>query len=302
MRRCSCLQAALPPLTALALALIVHGTPPTHAQARSVERTLYVSALDKSGMPVEGLDADAFMIREDGARREILRVSRAEEPIDITVMIDTSMAATDEIAFVRSALPKFIAALAPAHRIALIGLAERPTILLPSTTDVKRLTSRAEGLFAQPGTGMTLLDAMVEVSDGLQKRDAARAAIVAIFTDGTEFTDRYSKDVVESLKKARVAVHLLSFGQFVEDIQHANRERNFFLLQGPKGTGGQHLTMLAPHALGANLDRVARELMSQYKVVYARPDTTIPPKAVEISSRREGLTVRGTPDRLQKGN
>jgi VWFA-related protein len=292
----------LPPTLALALLFGPSATPATTAQATSVERTLYVSALDKRGMPVENLGPEAFVVREDGIRREILRVSRAVEPIDITVMVDNSTAATDEIAFYRTALPKFLAALAPANTIALVGLADRPTILLRATNDVKQLTSRAESLFALPTSGMTLLDAMVEVSDGLIKRESARAAIVAIFTDGTEFTNRYSKDVISALKKARVAVHLVTIGRFVQDIEHADRERGFFLVDAPRATGGQQLTMLAPHALSDNLDRVARELNSQYKVVYARPDTLIPPDTLEITSGREGLTVRGTPERTQKGN
>jgi hypothetical protein len=300
MRRSSWLRAALPLSAALAILLILQGAPATLAQTRSLERTLFVSALDSRGAPVEGLGPDAFIVRENGARREILRVSRATEPIDITVMIDNSAAATDEMSFIRSALPKFVATLAPANPIALIGLAERPTILLPSTTDVKRLTTRAEGLFALPGTGMTLLDAMVEVSDGLMKRPGSRAAIVAIFTDGVEFTDRYAKEVVQALTKARASAHLLTIGKFMEDTSLPYRERVFFISQVGR-TGGQQISMMAPHPLAANLERVAKELMSQYKVVYARPDALIPPDSVELVSGREGITMRGTPDRSQKG-
>jgi hypothetical protein len=290
MRRSSWLRAALPLSAALAILLILQGAPATLAQTRSLERTLFVSALDSRGAPVEGLGPDAFIVRENGARREILRVSRATEPIDITVMIDNSAAATDEMSFIRSALPKFVATLAPANPIALIGLAERPTILLPSTTDVKRLTTRAEGLFALPGTGMTLL----------MKRPGSRAAIVAIFTDGVEFTDRYAKEVVQALTKARASAHLLTIGKFMEDTSLPYRERVFFISQVGR-TGGQQISMMAPHPLAANLERVAKELMSQYKVVYARPDALIPPDSVELVSGREGITMRGTPDRSQKG-
>ena len=301
MRRSSRLRAALLTSAALAALLVVASTPATHAQG-SIERTWYVSAVDKRGVPVEGLGQDAFIVRENGARREILRISRAIDPIDVTVLIDNSTAATDEIPYIRTGLPKFISALAPANPIALVGLADRPTILQPSTTDVKRLNARAESLFALPGSGMTMLDAMVEVSDGITKRDASRAALVAIFTDGVEFTNRYSKDVVESLRNARVSVHLLSIGTFVPNEEHTDRERNFFILQAPRATGGQQLSMVSPHAVATNLERVARELTSQYKIVYARPDSLIPPDTVEITSAREGVIVRGTPDRNQKGD
>ena len=52
------------------------------AQRGSRERTLFVSAVDNNGEPVADLGPDAFVVREDGVRREILRVSHATEPID----------------------------------------------------------------------------------------------------------------------------------------------------------------------------------------------------------------------------
>jgi hypothetical protein len=142
---------------------------------------------------------------------------------------------------------------------------------------------------------------MVEVSDGLRKRDSTRAAIVAIATDGVEFSDRFANEVVDALKKAQVAVHLVTIGTFVEDQPQALRERAFFITRAPRATGGQHLSMVAPNALGMNLERLARELNSQYKVVYARPDTLIAPDSIEIAPVREDLIMRGTPERSQKG-
>src|SRR5688572_8214745 len=90
------------------------------------ERTLFVSAVDEKGEPVEGLGADAFIVREEGRRREILRVSRATEPIDLALLADNSQAASEEITFIREGLSKFVAAMEGEHRIALISLAERP--------------------------------------------------------------------------------------------------------------------------------------------------------------------------------
>src|SRR5678815_5499134 len=56
------------------------------------ERTMFVSAVDEKGEPVEGLGPNDFIIREDGAAREVLRVSRAIEPIDIAILVDNSAA------------------------------------------------------------------------------------------------------------------------------------------------------------------------------------------------------------------
>ena len=93
----------------------------------------------------------------------------------------------------------------------------------------------------------------------------------------------------------------MTIGTFHEDQQQAYRERNFFITRAPRATGGQQLSMVAPNALGMNLERLARELYSQDKVVYSRPDTLIAPDSIEIAPVREDLIMRGTPERSQKG-
>ena len=49
------------------------------------------------------------------------------------------------------------------------------------------------------------------------------------------------------------------------------------------------------------MQRLARELSSQYKVVYSRPESLIPPEKIEISSARADLTMRGSQARDQRG-
>src|SRR5262245_45154450 len=94
------------------------------AQRASRERAMFVSAVDSNGEPVDGLGPDAFVIREDGVRREVLRVSRATEPIDIALLVDNSTAASEEIKFLREALSKFVAKMAPGNNIDVITMAD----------------------------------------------------------------------------------------------------------------------------------------------------------------------------------
>ena len=270
------------------------------AQTASRERTLFVSAVDAKGEPVEGLGPDAFVVREDGRRREVLRVSRATEPIDLALLVDNSQAVTDEITYIREALSKFVAAMGKEHRIALIGLAERPTVLVPYTTDRAQLATAIGRFFFTTGSGMTLVDALFETSRGLRSRDGERAIFVPVVTDGVEFTNRYSKDVVRELREAGVSVHAVTIGRFPYSDEHSTRERGFVLDDAPRATGGQRITMLAPQALPALMERLARELSAQYKVVFGRPESLYE-WDVEVTSGRPGLTVRGTPARRQSG-
>ena len=265
------------------------------------ERTLFVSAVDKDGEPVSGLGPDAFVVREDGVRREVLRVSRATEPIDIALLVDNSTAASDDITFLREALSKFVAKMAPGNNIAFITIADRPTIVVDYTSDTKRLSDAVGRLFPMPGSGMTFLDAVVETSQGLKRRETPRAVIVPVITDGVEFTNRYSTDVVSALEGVDAAIHIVGIGRFAHSEEHGIRERSFFLSNGPAKSGGQQITLLSPHGLDPAMQRLARELSSQYKVIYGRPQSLIPPERTEVSSAKTGVTMRGAPSRGESG-
>jgi VWFA-related protein len=274
----------------------------TSAQNRETrERALFVSAVDKDGEPVSGLGPDAFIVREDGVRREVLRVSRATEPIDLALLVDNSTAASQEITFFREALSKFVARMAPGNNIAVIALADRPTILLDYTSDTKRLSDTVGRLFPMPQSGMTLLDGILETSQGLARRETPRAVIVPVITDGVEFTNRYSNDVVAALDRADAALHIVGIGQFIYSEDQGIRERSFLLSNGPSKSGGQLITLLSPHGLDPALQRLARELSSQYKVIYGRPQSLIPPERTEVSSAKTGVTMRGAPSRGESG-
>jgi VWFA-related protein len=292
----------LPPALALVIAaVLVSGLTDRALEAQARERTLFVSAIDDKGEPVDGLGPDAFIVRENGQRREILRVSRATEPIDIALLADNSQAASDDITFVRDALTKFVAVMAPDNRIAVVALADRPTVFVEYTSDIARLNAGIGRLFSMSQSGMTLLDGIWETARGLEKRDGPRAVILPVFTDGVEFTNRYSRDVVQALQRAGAALHAVGIGTFEHAEEHAIRERSFLLDEGPRKSGGQRITLLAPNALTATLQRVARELSSQYKVVYGRPDSLFGFDELEIDSARAGVTVRGTPARGETG-
>jgi hypothetical protein len=147
---------------------------------------------------------------------------------------------------------------------------------------------------------MTLLDAIVEVSAGLQRRDATRAVLVPVMTNGVEFTNRHGRDVIGAVQQAGASLHAIVVG-VLDFASIEERERAIVLDEGTRGTGGQHVTLLTESALVPGLQKLARQLSSQYKVVYGRPDSLIPPDKTEVTSARAGVTMRGTPARAQTG-
>ncbi len=302
LRHCS-YRLALPLALPLALAVwLLPALPvPLAAQAGARERTLYVSAVDGKGEPVASLGPDAFVVREDGVRREVLRVSRAVEPIDVALLLDNSAAAEPNIVHMREALRKFVATMAPGNQLAVITLADRPTIALDYTSDAGKASDAAGRLFPMTQSGMTLLDGIIETARGLGRREGPRATIVGVISDGPEFTNAYSRDVIAALQRAQVSLNLVTVGQFLHTEEHGIRERSFLLDRGPRDSGGDRAALLSPTGLDSALQKLARQLSSQYKVVYGRPQSLIPPEKTEVSSSRSGVTMRGTPERGNSG-
>ena len=296
----------LPSVLRLALFMVLTAVVATgsdtdlRAQAGTRERTLFVTALDPRGEPVMGLNPDDFVVTEDGRRREILRVSRAVEPMDIAVLVDNSAAADKSISSLRDGLKGFVSTLGTDHQIAIIGLADRPTILQDYTSNRSQLENAVNRLFAMSQSGMTLLDAVVEVSSGLRRREATRAVVVPVITTGVEFTNRNARDVMRTMQQAGVSLQAIVVG-ILDFTSTEDRERALLLDQGTRDTGGQFATLLTESALVPGLQKLARQLSSQYKVVYGRPDSLVPPDKTEVSSSRPGVAMRGTPARGQTG-
>jgi hypothetical protein len=273
---------------------------PALVRAQARERSLYVSVVNEAGAPVENLGPADFIVREDNVAREVLRVAPADEPMQVEILIDNSQAARDYIRDMRAALPGFIDTLTEPNaggrrnEVGIVALAERPTILAEPTFDRAQLRKGIDRIFAQSGSGSYLLDAIIEVSKGFKKRDAQRPVIVALTTEGPEFSSRHFDLVLTPLKDASAALHAIVIGPLSNDTSEEAHNRNIVLDQGPHDSGGRFEHILTSMALGGKLSQLANELTHQYKVTFGRPESLIPPEHTTVTAARPGMTARGT--------
>jgi hypothetical protein len=270
--------------------------------AQAGERVVYVSVIDeKTRQPVPGLGTDAIVVKEDGRQREVLRVAPATSPMPVAILVDNSQAATATIPDLRRALNTFVRELDGIGPLALITVAERPTILVDYTTDQKKLLDGAGRVFAVPESGATLLDAIVEVGNGLGKRESDRAAIVLVTTEHTEFSTLHYSQVLEALGKSGAMMSAIVFTSVSgSNANDEARNRAVVLDRGPRDSGGVRFDVLTSLSYEGRMRELSAILKHQYRVVYARPDSLIPPERVEVDAANSSFAAYGAPARGQK--
>jgi len=284
-------------MVAAVVALSVLGSlqDPARAPRGSDARTrdIYVSVVDNNGKPVTGLTAADFRVREDNVAREVLSAGVATEPLTISLLIDDSEAAADAIQYMRDALTAFVERLDGKAEIAVATVGERPTSQLDYTTSTVALKRTVGRIFQRSGAGAYLLDALVDVSKGLEKRAPKRPNIVVVTIEaGPEFSNRSFQQVLEALTRSRATLHVLAIGQPASSQTDEMRNRNIVIGDGPDKSGGRRDQVLVPLGLKDRMLQLADELTNQYVVQYGRPEQLIPPEKVQVTVSKPGLTVR----------
>ena len=270
------------------------------AQAR--ERVLYVNAWDdKTHAPVTGLATRDVAVTEDGRSREVLRVDPATSPMPVAILVDNTQDSRAHVSDIRRALTSFVKAVDGLGPVAIIGVADRPTILRDYTTNPAQLADGIGKIFPMADSGATLLDAIVEVSQGLRKRSEDRAAIVILTTENTEFSTRHYTDVLQELARGGAQLHVvvLNTPKGVQNNDEA-RNRSQVFDRGPQESGGTRADVLASQAFEGKMLELAAILKAQYRVVYARPESLIPPDRIRVEATKAGVKASGAPARGQQ--
>jgi hypothetical protein len=289
-------RSVFPAVFTLAVAL----TRPEHLAAQAIQRSLYVSVVNEAGAHVPDLGPTDFIVREDNMAREVLRVAPADEPMQIALVIDNSSASSENISHFRSAFPPFVTALTnpnasgAKNQVAIIAIGERPTIFTEYTSNVADLQKGINRLWALPDTGAYLLDSILEVCQGLKKREARRPVIIAVTQEGTEFSYSQYDQVLGALRDSGAAFYALMLGRPSGSINDEARSRNIVLDEGTRTTGGYREQLLTPMSLAPKLKTLFDQLSHQYLVTYAHPQSLIPPERVTVAAAKPGLTARGT--------
>ena len=178
-------------------------------RAQSVERRMIVTVLDGDDNPVGNLEPRDLVVREDGAAREVLRVEPAGAERQIAVLVDTSEAAARATRDFRAGLSGFFEAMHEGNEISLISFGGPPRILVGSTGSLSRLQDGLGDVFGFAGSAAYLLDAMAQAAEGFARREAARPILMALTTEGVDYSNVRAREVFERVHESGAAVYTL---------------------------------------------------------------------------------------------
>jgi hypothetical protein len=260
------------------------------------EQQLLVTALSDATTPATGLTAADFIVREDTLAREVIRVGPAPAPSHVMLLVDDSQASERSIQFLRSGLAAFIArmsAMKPAPQLALMTFGERPTMRADFAAKPDAVQAAAARLFAVPGSGSYLLQALMDACQNLGKRSPVNPVIVVFSAEaGPEFSTTRREPVAEALKGVHASlwpIVLQTAGRM--DQTPEGLDRAAVLGDVVTRSGGVARTLLSNQSIEPAYEGVASLLASRYLVTYSRPDQLIPPALVEVESKRDGVRL-----------
>jgi Ca-activated chloride channel family protein len=230
--------------------------------------SLLASVLDQNGRPALGLTADQFELYEEGVKQKIeVLDSETTQPLDLALMIDSSLSEVKELEFEADAAGRFIQKLVrPADRLAIYEFSDAVTQVAPYSSNIPALQAALKRL--TPGDGTAMYDAIFLGSEGLAKNPAGRRRAIVLVTDAGETTSRAD---FETARRAALRADALLYTIVVRAVK----------TEGGRNTAGEHaLETIADSTggaiyfpdnigqLGEMFELIDRELRTQYRIGY----------------------------------
>jgi Ca-activated chloride channel family protein len=169
--------------------------------------SIEAAVTDKRGANAGALDANDFVIYEDGVAQRISNFATADVPFNVVIVIDTSGSTRDDVILMKRAARRFLNELRPGDRVAVVAFNESIQLLTHLTSDHNRV-ERALALL-EPGSGTAFYDALHLTVEAVLGKVQGRKAIV-VLTDGVDSYGSYTYERLRpELEKASTAAYFL---------------------------------------------------------------------------------------------
>jgi Ca-activated chloride channel homolog len=249
---------------------------------------ILASVTDADGHPLTNLPESAFSLAEEGIPQKIVRFEpETNRPLDLALMVDSSMSTTKDLKFEDEAAAHFITQVVrPGDSLAVFQFSDSVIQLSEFTDNVSNLESATRRI--EPGAGTAMYDAVVLGSRTLSRRPAGRRRAIVLVTDAGETT---SASKYEDALRAAVSSGALIYSVIIRPVKNENGRNTageHALITITDSAGGDFFILDSLAQLQEIFDRINRELRTQYLLGYY-PSPPPPPGSL----RHIALEVSG---------
>ena len=234
--------------------------------------SLNVTVMDPSNHYVTDLDQGDFSVFEDGIKQDVTFFSRRQQPVALSLLLDSSASMEDKIQTLQTAASNFVHRLKPNDIGQVIDFDSRVEVRQTFTSNQNELEAAIQQTSA--GGSTSLYNAVYIALKELRKikavnEEEVRRQALVLFTDGEDTSSLVSFDeVLDLAKRSETAIYTI--GLRGPDTQTKGfHEAEYVMRTLAQETGGRSFFPAKIEDLAGVYSQIADELASQYTLGYS---------------------------------
>jgi Ca-activated chloride channel family protein len=237
---------------------------------------LSVTVLDPQARLLAGLSRDKFSVFEDGVRQDIAYFETSEVPLDLALLIDSSVSMEPKLAFVQKAAAGFVDALREGDRAAVFAFNSYVRPLQAFTADRSLVRQAIQSTTAAGGTALyNAVYVALRAFDKVAEDGRVRRRAIVLLTDGEDTASVLTfDDLMAEAKAAGVTIYTIGLHAEEPARYAAQQTRGYFstadfaMKQLARETGAKAFFPTGLPSLAEAYAEIGRELATQYAIGY----------------------------------
>jgi len=269
--------------TVVAAVVSVAGARARQASPANQQRPSFTSAVDVVSLNVTvagpqnryvtDLEEEDFQVFEDGVKQDLVFFNKANSPIALSILLDTSASMEARLGTAQEAAIGFCRRLRPQDLAEVVDFDSRVTTLQAFTNNITALEQAIRKTSA--GGSTAIFNAVYIALKDLKKvvptsAEEIRRHAIVVLSDGEDTSSLLSfEEVLDLAKRSDTAIYSIGLRSEEEVASKGFKEAEFVLRQFSQETGGRSFFPSQIGELANVYGQIADELSSQYVIGYS---------------------------------
>ena len=222
---------------------------------------------------VTDLNEEEFEVFEDGAKQSVTFFSRAQQPVALAILLDTSASMEERLPIAQQAAIGFVKRMRPEDVMEVIDFDSQVRVLQAFTNDVSALESAIRQTSVNGSTSLynAIYISLKELKKiRAQSAEEIRRQAIVVLSDGDDTSSLVEyEEVLDLAKRSETAIYAIGLRQGpASGARREFKEAEFVLNQLARDTGGRAFFPTTAHDLPKIYEQISQELASQYSIGY----------------------------------